>query len=86
MIAARLRAGLHLIYLAARLVRLECTERSGYACSESERTTLYEGPIEMAAASVVGMSACLHAEAIDRHQTQRPPVQPKAFRSLRQSS
>src|SRR6185369_7939067 len=36
MTAAHLRAGLHLIYLVAPLVRLACTERSGYACSESE--------------------------------------------------
>ena len=36
MTAAHLRAGLHLIYLVAPLVRLACTERSGYACSERE--------------------------------------------------
>ena len=36
MTAAHLRTGLHLIYRVAPLVRLACTERSGYACSESE--------------------------------------------------
>src|SRR5260370_39955349 len=40
MTAAHLRAGLHLIYLVAPLVRLACIERSGCACSESEWPSL----------------------------------------------
>ena len=40
MTAAHLRAGLHLIYLVAPLVRLACTERNGCACPENRLCVL----------------------------------------------
>ena len=45
MTAARLRAGLHLIYLVAPLVRLGYTERSGCACSEKRVALIDRGDI-----------------------------------------
>src|ERR1700738_3012146 len=60
MTAAHLRAGVRLISLVAPLARLACTERSGFACSESEwpsstvATTAASGPEPNADCRAVG--------------------------------